>query len=498
MTGLALRAACILLAPLHHILHSSGACSSILALRGLESARWLVGRLGVWIRYFSTLQQVPAYRAFVAARVSHGTAGPALMSGIPETDKQSYVCAYALDSRCTGGRLPANGVLFDESSGTTGQPTHWVRGKRERAANGRMLRLAVRRRFGAGPLMFINTFALGPWATGVNLTLTLSQWGRLKVLGPDKDKVINALRSFGTGHHYVILGYPPFLKQLFDSADIDWSQYQVSLIFGGEGMSESMRRYLQQRGATRVIGSYGASDLEINIAAETDLTQALRRLLEARPDVAARVLQHGGASPMIFQFNPAEFFIESNAGGELLVTICRPHYVAPKVRYNIHDVGHVMRFPELQRLLAEAGIDTDDLDPHALDLPLLFHYGRSDLGVAYFGCKLSPADVQEALFRLPQLATAVDDFKLGTFEDETGDKCLVVDMAQLPGSPAESPLLWQTGFFDELARINQDFRESRRIAPPGKPPRLVFHAAGQGPFAASDLRTKRSYVRASA
>lgn len=495
MSVLALRAFCMLLAPLYYILHSSGACSSVLALRGLESARWLVGRLGVWIRYFSTLQQVPAYREFVAARVPHRLGCPTLMSGIPEMDKRSYVCAYTLDSRCTGGRLPATGVLFDESSGTTGQPTQWVRGRQERAANGRMLRFAVRRRFGTGPLMFINTFALGPWATGVNLTLALSQWGRLKVLGPDREKVINALKSFGTTHHYVILGYPPFLKQLFDSSDIDWSQYRVSLIFGGEGMSESMRRHLQVRGATRVIGSYGASDLEINIAAETDLTQALRRLLEARPDLAARVFQHCGATPMIFQFNPAEFFIESNPVGELLVTICRPNYVTPKVRYNIHDLGHVMRFPDLKRLLAEAGVDTADLDPDALDLPLLFHYGRSDLAVAYFGCKISPSDIQEALFRLPLLAAAVDDFQLGTFEDEAGDKRLVVDMARMPGSPKELPPDCELAFFDELARINQDFRESRRISPVAKPPRLAFHAAGEGPFAASDLRTKRRYIR---
>jgi phenylacetate-CoA ligase len=487
MSGIVLRTFCLLIAPLHYALHASGACSSVLALRGLESLRWSLGRVGVWVRYFSTLREVPAYRAFVAAQGS--------TSGIPEMDKGCYVSAYPLDERCAGGRLPTRGLLFDESSGTTGPPVHWVRGKKERAANGRMLRFAVRRRFGTEPLFFINTFALGPWATGVNLTLALSRWGRLKALGPDKAKVINALKTFGTGHHYVILGYPPFLKQLFDGEDIDWSQYRVSLIFGGEGMSESMRRYLQRRGATRVIGSYGASDLEINIAAETDLTQALRRLLDARPELAARILRHPGAVPMIFQFNPAEFFIETNPQGELLITICRPNYVTPKVRYNIHDLGHTMRFPELRKLLAEAGIGIADLDSQALDLPLLFHYGRSDLSVAYFGCKIPPSDVQETLFRLPQLAAAVDEFQMSTFEDEAGDKRLVVDMELCPGSLLLTPEQWGVTFFDELARVNQDFRESRRMVPAGKPPRLEFHKAAMGPFANSDPRLKRRYVR---
>lgn len=484
MSGLVLRTSCLLCAPLHHALHASGACSSVLALRGLESLRWFLGRFGVWIRFFSALRDVPAYRQFVAGQAS---------AGIPEMDKGGYVAAYPLAARCAGGRLPVRGLLFDESSGTTGAPVNWVRGSRERAANGRMLRFAVRRRFGTEPLFFINTFAMGPWATGVNLTLALSRWGRLKVPGPDRAKVINALRAFGPEHHYVILGYPPFLKQVMDSTEIDWHQYRVSLIFGGEGMSESMRRYLHARGAERVFGSYGASDLEINIAAETDFTLALRRLLEKRPELAARILRHPGAMPMIFQFNPAEFFIESNREGELLITICRPGYVAPKVRYNIHDLGHAMRFPELRALLAEAGVDTADLDPAALDLPLLFHYGRSDMSVAYFGCKIPPSDVQETLFRRPQLAALVEGFQLGTFEDEAGDKCLVVDLELSAASPPQAADCWEAAFFDELARINQDFRESRRMA--GKPPRLVFHEAGSGPFANADPCAKRRYIR---
>ena len=226
----------------------------------------------------------------------------------------------------------------------------------------------------------------------------------------DLEKIANALRHFGPEHHYLILGYPPFLKQLVDRADIDWKRYRVSMAFGGEGMSESMRRYLQQKGIAKVYGSYGASDLELNMAAETDLTIALRRLLENRPELAARILRPGGTLPMIFQFNPSEFFVETNADGELLITICRPNYVAPKVRYNIHDLGHVMRYPDLRAVLAGEGIDLRSLDPGALDLPLLFHYGRSDASVSYYGCKIPPSDVQESLFRVPALAATVDAF----------------------------------------------------------------------------------------
>jgi phenylacetate-CoA ligase len=261
-------------------------------------------------------------------------------------------------------------------------------------------------------------------------------------------------------------------------------------------MSESMRKYLLAKGIGRVYGSYGASDLELNIAAETDLTIRLRQLIEGRPTLAARLTKHAGATPMIFQFNPADFFFETNQSGELLVTICRPRYVAPKIRYNIHDVGHVLRVPELRKILAAEGLSIEDLGAGALDLPLLFHYGRSDASVAYYGCKISPADVQEALFRSPDLAAGIDAFQLRTYEDEAGDKRLTLSL-EMTRAADEGTVRRSSGrLWDTLAEVNQDFRESRRMVPVGKPPMLELFASGAGPFGDADIRIKRNYVRA--
>lgn len=480
----------IVTAPVLWLLHVSGACSTVLMLRGLESLRWQIGQLGAWNRFQSARVAVPAYRQFLHDQQCDDARS---LADVPCMDKANYVSRYTLDARCLHGVLPTGGLLIDESSGSSGTPTNWVRGRAERAANGQTIRRGLQHRFGEQPFFFLNAFALGPWATGVNLTLSMSNWCRIKSVGPDVAKIVNTLREFGPDHHYVVAGYPPFLKQLVDRTDIDWRAYHVSMVFGGEAMSESMRRYLEARGVQAIYGSYGASDLELNIAAETPLTIALRRLLESRPELAARVLEHPGAMPMIFQFNPAEFFIERTAEGEIAVTICRPHYTAPKVRYNIHDLGHVMRFPTLRSLLNEAGLTPDDLEPGALDLPLLFHYGRSDASVAFYGCKIPPSDVQEAIFRVPALATDVDAYQLQVCEDDVGDKRLVValEVAQPDTCNGES---LGDAFFDALAVVNQDFCESRRMIPAGKPPVLAFHATGSGPFAGADIRVKRAYI----
>jgi phenylacetate-CoA ligase len=165
------------------------------------------------------------------------------------------------------------------------------------------------------------------------------------------------------------------------------------------------------------------------------------------------------------------------------------------VRYNIHDLGHVLRFPALRSLLAEAGVTVDDLEPGALDLPLLFHYGRSDASVAFYGCKIPPADVQEAIFRVPALAAAVDAFQLHVHDDADGDKRLAVALEVV--SPDRTDVArCSEAFFDALAAVNQDFRESRRMVPVGKAPTLVLHGSGCGPFTGADIRVKRVYIAA--
>jgi phenylacetate-CoA ligase len=158
-------------------------------------------------------------------------------------------------------------------------------------------------------------------------------------------------------------------------------------------------------------------------------------------------------------------------------------------------VGHVLRFPDLVEILSKEGVRVSDLDAKALDLPLLFHYGRSDLSAAYFGCKIPPADIQETLFRLPELARVVDGFQLRTFDDDEGDKRLSLALEVPPDALAAGPAQWAETLFDTLATINQDFRESRLMVPVGKRPSLEFHAPGTGPFSGADIRVKRNYVR---
>lgn len=464
----------------------------LLFVPGLERARWRFGKWRAWLAYEQARRTVPAYREFLAANGTPCVRARGLdpdLTAIPVTDKDNYVRRYSIEARCAGGRIPPQGVVIDESSGTSGTANNWVRGPEERAEVKQALQVALHHQLGREPLFVINAFALGPWATGMNVSMSLVDVAILKSTGPDIDKIAATLRTFGPGYRYVITGYPPFLKSLVDTADVNWDDYDLTAVYGGEGMTETMREYLG-RTFRKVYGSYGASDLEINLAAENDFTIALRRLLAEREDLLERVGRPEHGVPMVFQYNPIDYFVESNEAGELVVTVCRRGNAAPKIRYCIRDLGHVVRFPELRRVLADCGVELDGLPPRT-DLPLLFLYGRADDSVPYYGCKVTPANVEEAVYSLPELAATVSAFALLLSEDEHANKQLAIALELRPGA---APTADRDRIVERLAELNQDFREALRFMPRSAVPTLELHPARTGPFADYDVRLKRRYV----
>jgi phenylacetate-CoA ligase len=379
--------------------------------------------------------------------------------------------------------------VIDESSGTSGEPSNWARGAKERRAGRRVLQRAIRREFGRDPLFVINAFALGPWATGMNVSMSTVDIAILKSVGPDVAKIERTLQLFGPRYRYLVCGYPPFLKGLVDRADVDWESLDCAAVVGGEGMSEALRDHLG-RAFRRVYSSFGASDLEINIAAENDATIAMRRLLLERPDLGAALeLPDHGSLPMVFQFNPLHHLVETNEAGELVFTVCRLGMAAPKIRYNLHDLGCVIWPSQLDRALTELGVPRS-----GQKAPLIFHYGRSDSTVAFYGANVAPADVEDAVLSVPALTDRVDSFALLVSEDGGANKRLTFALELREGMepPASDGL--NRAVLERLAAINQDYREASRFIPAGLEPKLEFHPQGTGPFAGQDPRLKRRYI----
>ena len=485
---------------------SAGDLYRVLLIPGplFESLRWKVGAWRAWRSFHKAYKEVPAYRDYIDRQggipdINLKSSMTPDLTSIPETDKQSYVKAYPITERVTGGILPRTGVMVDESSGSSGTPTSWVRGEAEREMVSRMIQLSFRNAVDRNrPTFILNAFALGAWATGMNVAMSLTNSSILKSTGPNIDKIVSTMLEFGPDYHYVIMGYPPFLKTLADDKRIDWNQYTADAGYGGEGISESLRNYLS-RCFKRVVGSYGASDLEINMAIETDSTISLRRAITDDPKLREEIIRTDyGVTPMIFQYNPFASYIETNQNGELVVTLARPDHIAPKPRYNIHDRGHVMRMPELITKLHNAGRSdlVDEFSQAATDLPLLFLYGRSDMSIDYYGANVTPDSLREVLYSVETLAPSLHTFRLQSREDETHTKRMEIAVELEEGAtvPPDGEQIAEE-VFARLAKINGDFANAYyRTASRDNMPQLTFHPFGTGPFAGGQTKLKHSYV----
>lgn len=487
----------ILATKFRNLLSTSESTYKLLFIPGFEKIRWKIGKWKAWRVYCLSKRNVPAYSDFIDKNNKKKVAVNGLdpdLTTIHPTDKNTYVKKYSIESRCVGGALPRKGVVIDESSGTSGTPNNWVRGSKEREAIKTTLQTAVHHLVGSEPYIFINAFALGPWATGMNVSMSLVDIFILKSTGPDIEKIINTLNFFGPKYKYIIAGYPPFLKSLVDSDKVSWKKFDIIAFFGGEGMSEGMRTYLQKF-IKKVYGSYGASDLEINLASENDFTIKLRELLMQNKALNDKLVHHNSL-PMIFQYNPLDYYIETNQDGELLVTLCRPTNIAPKVRYNIHDLGHVVRMPELKAILKSLEIQPSVLGSIPNDLPLLFHYGRSDMAVAFYGSKITPADIEDIIFKHPMLSQQINSFSLIISEDKSANKMLTLALEMKENyKPLKNTEQLRSNIFEMLKTVNQDFRESSKMIPKGLEPKIEIHPANTGPFKINDIRLKKHYIQ---
>ena len=471
----------------------------LIYIPGINKIRTFNSKARAYSEFIKAKKRVPAYKSFLKA---HNFSKPSFsglvpnIHEIPEIDKENYIKKFSIDARCVAGKIPTKNIIIDESSGSSGTATNWVRGLKERKRNAKMIEFGMRTLVGKEPLFIINAFALGPWATGVNVTMSCVSFSKLKSLGPEKEKIENTLKQFGKNHNYVIMGYPPFLKYLVDTSEIEWDKFNIAFIFGGESMSEGMRDYLFRKGIKKVYSSLGASDLELNISAENDFTISLRRLLRSNQSLQSKILKHNGALPMIFQYNPTDFLIESSETGELIVTIGRPDYIAPKIRYNIHDRGHTLSLKDLYSILKSLNISLDILAKPQTDLPLLLHYGRADMTVSFFGANISPTDFNEVIYSIPELSEIVNSYNLSINEDKEGTKKLIISLEVQKGETTELVDLEkiQATFFENLSKINQDFREVIKMLPNTSLTVLCFENFGSGSFKENDIRIKAKYI----
>ncbi|MDO8507783.1 MAG: phenylacetate--CoA ligase family protein [bacterium] len=444
--------------------------------------------------YYYAVRNVPAFRDFVKDKEIKK------WSDVPFTDKDTYIKKYSTDQRCVGGIIPPRETMIDESSGSTGTPYNWVRSLTERCeAHGSVSYFATFC-FGKKPLLTINAFSMGAWATGLNMGIALLRNGIVKNTGPDIGKILNTMEFFGPKYNYLITGYPPFLKELYDyvgKQGFPWDKYHISALMGGEGMSEGLREYLRP-GFKKIYSGYGATDLEIGIAGETPLTVAIRRLANEKQDFREALFGKDSRLPMLFQYNPVSHFIETTEDGELVLTIARKSVLSPRIKYNVHDEGGVCRYDQMKERLKVAGYNikdfTKDADGRDLKFPFLWIYGRRDYTVSIMGANIYPEDIEQCLYADKELAKITRSFCQSVSEGKNAQvhPAFYFEITERPTKELREK--FSKSILEQLMKLNADFREACHEYADTMKPEIYLFSVGDGPFKMDKSKIKQSRV----
>ena len=473
-----------------------------------------LGQLRAERAAWRAVRHVPAYRRFLD---DAGIRGPSLfplgiLGRLPETDKRSYVDRFALLDRCVGGSVPYPGTTIDESSGSTGTPYNWIRGRRERDVAHRNIGFFARYAFGTKPLVTINAFSMGAWAAGFNMSLGMMRHGIVKSIGPDIDKILSTLSYLGPGYRFLISGYPPFLKHLLDEGDgrdFPWASYEMHALVGGEGMTEELRDLLLHRFRS-VFSGYGATDIEIGMAGESPVSVAVRRLARARPDLHKALFGDDPRLPMVFQYNPLIHFLEVNPDREIICTVSRLDLLSPRIRYNVHDEGGLTDFQEAAGILRRFGFDIAQLGsvpetagPHGplpwaapIPLPFLWVHGRRDATISVMGANIYPEDIESIVYRDEELVPRLHSFLLSVIDDESGSPrpLVALELNDEVGIDDAWRARMADRLRDGLRDLNIDYRSSILEFPGAMQPIVHTYGLRGGPFAADATRIKQRRI----
>ncbi|HEY2402652.1 MAG TPA: hypothetical protein VGI23_20025 [Steroidobacteraceae bacterium] len=420
-----------------------------------------------------TVQEVPAYRQFLATRRFDPAAVRTLedFARLPLLTKQNYISAYPLPARCRGGTVSGNEMIA-MSSGSTGKPFAWPRSVEHELEGATRFEQIFARSFAADrrSTLVVICFAMGSWVGGLYTAQCcryLAQKGYpLTVVTPGNNpgEILRVIDDLACYFEQVVLaGYPPFLKDVVDrgvAQGLDWKRYQVKMILAGEVFSEEWRSLVCERVGAGDPGSataslYGTADAGV-LGNDTPSSIAIRRFFGAHPE-AARTVFGESRLPTLVQYDPCSRYFETYQD----TLVVSGESGVPLVRYHIADKGGIFEYDELLQRVRDLGGDpVAELDERGIaPLPFVYLFGRADFTVSYFGANVYPENVSVGLEQ-PRIRDLVSGkFVLHVVESAQRDKEMhvIVETAPGVGSPADLAEMIGASILGQLLRLNSEF-----------------------------------------
>lgn len=482
--------------------------------------------------FHDVVATVPAYKTFLT---QHDINPDAIQNfqdfqKLPLLTKENYISRHRLADLCRNGDLSACDMIA-ASSGSTGKPTFWTRFFTDELQIATRFEQIFKNSFDADTksTLAVICFALGTWVGGMYTTnccrYLASKGYPITVITPgnNKDEIIRVVQELGSAFEQVVLlGYPPFLKDVIDSGiarGVEWQQYQVKLVMAGEVFSEEWRSLVGER-----IGSinpcydsaslYGTADAGV-LGNETPLSICIRRFFAENPD-AAKALFGESRLPTLVQYDPINRFFEVKDGTLLF----SGDNGIPLVRYNIMDTGGIISYDAMLEFLGQWGFDPvvelsalpgnihnskqdvenihncreDTSSARGINqLPFVYIFGRSNFTVSYFGANIYPENVTVGLEQPVIKEWITGKFVLQVKEDADKNRFLsvVVELAPQIESSEDKTQAIANSILSQLKRLNSEF--ANYVPPEYQMPQIILAPMGDREY--FPIGVKHRYTR---
>jgi phenylacetate-CoA ligase len=442
----------------------------------------------------SVAASVPAYQRFLDDHRIDPAAVRTVedFQQLPLTTKDNYQRRHPLPDLCRDGRLDDCDMIA-VSSGSSGTPTIWPRFLTDELHIAARFEQVFRDGFDAGrqSTLAVVCFPLGTWVGGLFTTACVRHLAakgyRITVVAPGNNKaeILRVLPELAPHFSQVVLlGYPPFLKDVVDSGT-GWSAHSVKMVFAGEVFSEEWRDLVASRTGiadpVRDMASlYGTADAGV-LGNETPQSVSIRRFLASEPTLA-RSLFGDSRLPTLVQYDPASRYFES-VDGTLLFS---GDSGVPLIRYHIADSGGIIPHAEMMEFCTRNGF-TPVSGPA---LPFVFVFGRSLFTVSFFGANIYPENVTVGLEQPGISDWVTGKFVLETYEDGSRDLRLRVTVELAPGR-AGDPAAVAESVRDQLLRLNSEF--AHYVPAERQLPEVVLRPAGDPEY--FPVGVKHRYTR---
>ncbi|WP_353932948.1 phenylacetate--CoA ligase family protein [Okeanomitos corallinicola TIOX110] len=451
---------------------------------------------------------VPAYQQFLETHhIKPATIRTfADFQKLPLICKENYISLYSLAELCKDGNLGSCDMIA-ASSGSSGKPTFWPRFCTDELEIATRFEQIFHDSFYADnkTTLAIVCFSLGTWVGGM-FTTSCCRYLACKgypitviTPGNNKTEILRVVQEIGSNFEQVVLlGYPPFLKDVIDTGianGLDWKPYQIKLVMAGEVFSEEWRDLVSERIESKnpyydFASMYGTADAGV-LGNETPLSICIRRFL-AENTAAAKSLFGESRLPTLVQYDPCSRFFEVEDGK----LIFSGNNGIPLIRYNILDNGGLISYEQMLKFLAEWGFNpVEELQQNRgiHQLPFVYVFGRSNFTVSYFGANIYPENVSVGLEQAIIREWVTGKFVLQVKEDEDKNRFLSVVVELAPGveGSVEKTATITNSIVNQLLRLNSEF--ANYVPGEYQTPQVELKPTGDGEY--FPVGVKHRYTR---